>query len=125
NIWTQMRLLTNSHINLSGEPIFLVNGKRYTREDVENGVVSPSPYDTIMYDRVANTSAQSVFDKNLRAKLGAGETEYINIDALDPSTFSLDMFSADELLASGNQFVGYAGYTYTGEKQKGQVNFND
>lgn len=125
NLWTQMRQLTNSHISLSGEPIFIVGGKRYTREEVENGVVSPSPYDTILYERIANTSSQSVFDKNLRAKLGAGATDYINVDELDPSIFSLDMFSADELLNSGQQLVGYAGYDYTGKKQTGQINFND
>jgi outer membrane receptor protein involved in Fe transport len=35
------------------------------------------------------------------------------------------MFSADELLNSGQQLVGYGGFDYTGKKQKGQVNFND
>ncbi len=125
NLWQYMRQLTNSHISLSGEPIFIVNGKRYTRQDVNNGVISPSPYDTIVYDRVANAATQSTFDKNLRAKLGAGATDYINVDGLDPSTFSLDMFSADELLGNGQQVVGYAGFDYTGAKQKGQVNFND
>lgn len=125
NIWQLMRQLTNTHISQDGEPIFIVGGKKYTREDIKNGVVTPSPYDTIFYNRKADPSAQSVFDKNLRTKLGLGATDYINVDELDPSTFSLDMFSADELLANGQQYVGYQGYDYTGKKQKGQVNFND
>jgi hypothetical protein len=35
------------------------------------------------------------------------------------------MFSADELLNSGNRFVNYYGYDYTGKRLNGQVNFND
>jgi outer membrane receptor protein involved in Fe transport len=124
-IWQYMRQLANSHITQSNEPTFIINGKRYTKDDVKNGIASPSPMDTILYDRVANSASQSVFDKNLRAKLGAGPTEYINIDALDPSTFSLSMFSADELLKSGNAVTNYWGYDYTGKRTKGQVNFND
>lgn len=125
NIWLYMRQLANSHIGLGGEPIFIVNGQRYTRAQVDSGLASPGPLDTIIYDRVANEKAQSTFDRNLRQKLGAGKTDYINVDAYDPSTYSLSMFSADELLNSGNPFVGYQGYDYTGKKQKGQVNFND
>lgn len=125
-IWQQMRLLANRHISLDlSQPIFIVNGKRYTKADVDAGIVSPSPSDTIIYDRKADEAAQSTFDKNLRAKLGAGKTDYLNVDAYDPSTYSLSMFSADELLNSGNSLVGYYGYDYTGKKQKGQVNFND
>ena len=47
------------------------------------------------------------FDYNLRNTLGLDPTgtEFINIDALDPSQFSLDMFSADELLNNGDNYV--------------------
>lgn len=124
-LWQYARQLTNSHISLDGNPIFVVNGQKYSYADWKAGLVSPGPLDTILYDRLANEKAQSTFDYNLRQKLGAGKTDYINVDAYDPSTFSLDMFSADELLNSGNNFVGYFGYDYTGAKQKGQVNFND
>jgi hypothetical protein len=85
--------------------------------------------DTIFYNYV-NVNADKVFDNNLRTKLGSaytanGGTKDINIDALDPSTFSLNMFSADELLNSGRPFVNYQGYTYDGQAQAGTVNFND
>lgn len=128
-LWSLMRLLTNSHISQDlTQPIFIVNGQRYTKAQVDAGVVSPGPLDTIIYERLSNPNAQSTFDKNLRSKLGLAEnnTDYLNVDGMDPSTFALDMFSPDELLNSGiTPYVGYNGYTYTGEVQRGQVNFND
>ncbi|RYD55090.1 MAG: hypothetical protein EOP56_17110 [Sphingobacteriales bacterium] len=128
NIWQYMRQLTNRHIALdNSNPVFIVGGTRYSYNDVRNGVIAPSPYDTIVYSRIARDTAQSVFDANLRSKLGLAKnsTDYINVDEYDPEMFTLDMFSADELLNSGSGFVGYQGYTYTGARQKGQVNFND
>lgn len=128
SLWQQMRQLVSSkdNGNLSfdkNNPIFVVNGKRYTLEEVNAGAVIPGPTDTIMYNY--KNSVQTPFDKNLRKKLGYSSTQDINIDALAPSTFSLDMFSADELLNSGNPFVSYYGYSYTGGAQAGTVNFND
>lgn len=126
NIWQYMRQLTNQHISLDkGNPILLVNGQRYTREDYENGLVSFSPFDTIIYNHTANASAQSTFDRNLRERLGAAPTEFIDVDTYDPETFSLDLFSPDELLNNGDRFVTYWGYDYLGNRQTGQVNFND
>lgn len=125
-LWQYMRQLANSHISLdNNKPLYLVNGNQYTYDELLAQGISPSPYDTILYARTANASAQSVFDRNLRNRIGAGETEHINVDEIDPNSLSIDMFSADELLNSGNPYVGYRGYTYTGEKINGQVNFND
>jgi outer membrane receptor protein involved in Fe transport len=126
NLWQYARLLTNRHITLDTKnPIFIVGGKQYSRADVLSGAVSPSPFDTIYYNNKSSDTAQSVFDMNLRTKLGKGKTDYIDVDNYDPSTFSVNMFSADEMLNSGNPFVSYQGYDYTGNKLKGQVNFND
>lgn len=125
-LWQYMRQLTNTHIALDrSNPIFVVDGKQYSASEINGlGGVSFSPFDTIMYNRYVQ-GTQSVFDQNLRAKLGVGATDYINIDELSPETFSLDMFSADELLNSGQSFVSYYGYDYLGNHQKGQINFND
>eukprot|EP01012_Entosiphon_sulcatum_P048421 TRINITY_DN66901_c0_g1_i1.p2 TRINITY_DN66901_c0_g1~~TRINITY_DN66901_c0_g1_i1.p2 ORF type:complete len:1271 (-),score=141.08 TRINITY_DN66901_c0_g1_i1:6070-9858(-) len=124
NLWQYARQLSNSHISLDySNPIFLINGQQYTREQVIAGVVSPSPYDTIIYSRQVDTI--STFGQNLRNKLGMKASDYVDVDNYDPSTFSLDMFSADELQNSGNPFVNYRGYDYTGKRLKGQVNFND
>lgn len=128
NLWQYMRQLTNRHISLDADnPLFVRNGQQYTNQQRLNGEFAPSPFDTIIYNRQAVIEDQSTFDKNLRAKLNLNPTgtDYINIDEYDPSMYSLDMFSADELLNSGNGFVNYQGYTYTGKKQSGQVNFND
>lgn len=143
SLWNQMRNLVssvdNQNLRLDKQnPIFRVNGKDYTY--VSSGVVGkgsfidnatgnpasiiPGPLDTVYYS-LKNVGTSS-FDKNLRKKLGVADNAMINIDNLDPSTFSLDLFSADELLnISGNSFVSYFGYSYTGEKQNGTVNFND
>lgn len=124
NIWQYARQLSNNHISLDyANPIFIVGGNRYTKDQVKAGVVTPSPYDTIIYNR--RSDSISVFAQNLRNKLGLSATDYVDVDNYDPSTFSLDMFSADELLNSGNQFVGYSGYDYKGNRLRGQVNFND
>lgn len=128
NLWATMRLLANKHLaSLSGEPIFVKNGVHYTRDDWEHGLVNPGPNDTILYNIRFDTSAQATFDKNLRKKLGLDVygTDNIDVDRLDPSTFSLSMFSADELLNNGVPLVSYYGYDYTGKRVNGQVNFND
>lgn len=125
-LWQYMRQLTNTHIGLDRDnPIFVIDGQEYTKDEI-GGIsgINPSPTDTIYYNRIAG-DGQSTFDKNLREKLGVSATDYINIDGLDPSTFDVGMFSADELLNSGNPFVFYNGYDYKGNRQRGQVNFND
>lgn len=125
NIWQYARQLSNSHISLDySNPIFVVGGQQYTRDQVMAGVVSPSPYDTIIYNRRSSDTV-STFATNLRNKLGLKKTDYVDVDNYDPSMFSLDMFSADELQNNGNPFVSYRGYDYTGKRLTGQVNFND
>tara|TARA_A200000113_G_C8844609_1_gene348136 strand:+ start:1 stop:1665 length:1665 start_codon:yes stop_codon:yes gene_type:complete len=44
---------------------------------------------------------------------------------MDPSQFSLEMFSADELLNNGNNYVSYYGYDHTGDKISGRPSFDD
>jgi hypothetical protein len=131
-LWSLMRLITNRHIqNLDLQnPIFMVDGKPYTKDDLDNGVVQFSPFDTIDYNRLYVAGDQSRFDKSLRTKLyGSGADvsyrDLIDIDRYDPKTFSLDMFSADDLFNRGNDFVSYFGYDYLGNKTKSQPSFND
>jgi len=129
SLWNLMRGLVASvdNGNLKYDkthPNFIVGGKTYTWDDVKAGKAIPGPQDTIFYNYV-NIAPDKVFDNNLRKKLGLASNADINIDALDPSTFNLGMFSADELLNSGRSFVNYQGYSYTGAAQTGSVNFND
>ena len=135
SLWSLMRGLVSSvdNGNLTLDktnPLFRVNGNTYTLAQVNSGQVIPGPADTIFYNYKNVGSGQdnnlgTTFDQNLRKKLGLSSTQDINIDALAPSTFSLGMFSADELLSSGNPYVNYQGYTYTGAAQSGSASFND
>jgi outer membrane receptor protein involved in Fe transport len=127
SIWNLMRQLTNTQLSLDkANPTFLINGQRYTKDQVKNGSIKPSPFDTIIYNTISG-SGQSTFDSSFRRKLGLDPkgTDYLNVDAYGPNFFSLGMFSADELLNSGNKYVNYYGYTYTGGTQSGNVTFND
>jgi outer membrane receptor protein involved in Fe transport len=132
-LWQLMRLLTHRVVPFSeldyGNPTYVVGGKKYTKQDILSGAVMLSPYDTVIYDRVFNDSAAVVggFDYNLRQKLGLNVRgrDYLQPDAYDPSMYSLDMFTADELLNNGASLVNYYGYDYTGNIVTGQVNFDD
>lgn len=123
SLWTVARLLANNHIS---------------ELDLANPYVQDfGSYQQISYDRLnagyafesgtgnyggqQNNDNQSFFDYNLRQKLGynpAGN-DFMVIDNMDPNTFQLDMFSPDELLNSGNNFVNYYGYDHTGKKVRG------
>ncbi len=120
-LWGLMRQLVNNQLNSGYD--------ESTAEAVfdANGVFQ----DTINFKRQIVEGDQSYFDKNLRDKLiamGAKDANgkpidkysMLNTDAYDPSMYSLDMFSANELLNDGNSFVSYNGYSYTGARVKGK-----
>lgn len=125
-LWIQMLQLTNNHIlqlNL-GNP-----HPAYVTDANGNQVF----VDTVNYDRLYDEESQFLFDYNLRKELELDPTgiDWIDLNALPPETFSLDMFSADELLVDGtgagnsNSFVDYYGYDYTGKKIKGNPTLDD
>ena len=123
-----MRQQTNSHLtqNLDlANPILLINGKKYRYDDPNRPAFTIN--DTIQYNPLADPNQQTYFDKNLRQKLGlpVNGTDIINIDALDPSTFSLSMFRPDDLLNNGNRLVSYYGYNYLGQKNGSNPSFSD
>jgi outer membrane receptor protein involved in Fe transport len=115
-LWSLMRQLTNKHIEQldknNPHPVFN-----------EWGVYQ----DTINYDRIYSEGEQAYFDYNLRKKLGmdVAGTEWIDISSYSPDVFSIDMFSADELLNNGSSYVYYAGYDYTGKALKNKPSFDD
>lgn len=115
SLWTIMRQEANQHL---------------LYRDLDNPIIDESGmYPYVTYDRKYDAGSQTFFDKKLREKLGLAVdgTEYINIDAYDPSTFSLDMFSADELYNTGgsNAIVSYYGYDHTGKKITGKQSLQD
>lgn len=127
-IWQLARQLTNAHITE-------LDFSKATVEDLGN-------FTQISYDRLnsgyayqsgtgqfggqKNNDNQSFFDYNVRQKLGynVAGTNYIDIDSYDPNTFSLSMFSPDELLNSGNSYVEYYGFDHTGKKVRGKTDVN-
>ena len=121
-LWTRMRGLTNFHI----------------RElDIDNPQMDKIAGDSIYYYRKYDEPSQFRFDKSLRNKLGLDEKglDFILVDSYDMDNntilyydkdgylhskkiegdlYSLDMFSADELLNDGQYVAYYYGYDYKG-----------
>ncbi|MEY3010344.1 MAG: hypothetical protein RLZZ314_986 [Bacteroidota bacterium] len=109
-LWTLARLTTNSHIkelDLKDSTITNVGSEYY-----------------VTYDRLLGDN-QFEFDRNLRAALGVGETKLINVDAIDPEFFTLDMFGADDLLNQGSNYVSYGGYDPYGNRTSGRPTIED
>ena len=109
SVWGLMNQLANKHIlerDLANpQPVFDANGIFQ---------------DTINYDRLFVADEQSDFDRNLRIQLGLNPNgiDFVDIDSYDPSTYSINLFSPDELLNNGTEFVYYYGYDIYGNKPK-------
>ncbi len=135
-LWDLMKGLTNSQL----ADLDLANPQLISR----NGVFM----DTINYFRKYVPTLQRNFDVNLRKKLGlpVNGTDYIDLYSYDFSKnsinyydrdmklhtvntggnlFSMDMFSADEVLNNGAPSVVYSGYDYTGKRLSGSTSFDD
>ncbi len=114
-LWTLMRSLANRHI----EQLDLSNPTLYLDEFGR---------ETVDFNRLYDKNSQTYFDYNLRNSLGLNPTgtDWIDIDNLDPSVFSIDMFGADELLRDGsNALISYYGYDHTGKEINGQPSLDD
>lgn len=66
---------------------------------------------------------QPFFDYSVRQELGldVAGTDFVDIDQYDPNLFRFGMFSPDELLNSGSNYVSYYGYDHTGQKVRGRT----
>lgn len=115
-LWTLMRRVTNSHI----EQRDLANPQAVYDA---NGIFQ----DTINYNRLYDGASQFFFDYNLRQALNlpVDGLDWIDVDNYDPSLFQIGWFSPDELLNSGNAYVGYYGYDHTGKKLDYKPSFDD
>ena len=109
-LWTLARLTANSHI------------KEIDTSDSTVTNVGTDYY--VTYDRLLGDN-QFEFDANLREALGAGDRELINIDAIDPDFYTLDMFGADDLLNQGSNLVSYGGYDPYGNKTNSRPTIED
>ncbi len=115
-LWTLMRQLANYHIQNIGDTAHLNTTSQ----------LAQAGFNVYDYDRV-NNGTQKQFDRSLRTSLGLNPngTDVIDIDSYDPSTFNINMFSADDLLNNGSSLVSYYGYDYTGAKIKGKPSIDD
>ncbi|MCW3085071.1 MAG: TonB-dependent receptor [Bacteroidetes bacterium] len=134
-LWTRMREITNAHIqgldktnpilndNPDDDSFWLVYPHYdYARLNDNLDPATGQPW----ADPTKRTQYQ--FDRSLRQKLGydPNGTQWIDIDSYAPSTYSIDMFSADDLLnVGGTQYVGYYGYDHTGKKLNSNPSLDD
>lgn len=116
-LWTRMRQIVNTHIE---------------ELDTKNPILVPQFSGSVPYyyfDNLYQADKQTQFSEQLLAKLGYSKdyNKQINIDELDPETFSIDMFSASDLLGNidGAQLVGYGGFDHTGKKVGGVTDMSD
>ena len=120
-LWTIARQYTNNHLlELDVDNPIITQFGTFQQTDYNWLNAAPGEY--------SGADAQYFFDYNLRQKLNESGNydwvttdgrQHVNIDNLDPSLFSLDMFSADEVLNNGNNYVSYYGYDHTGKKSTG------
>lgn len=115
-LWNRARTLTNAHI-------------QEWQDSIPTGTYE-LPFSTLpftLYSRIYAGDKQSEFDRNLRAALGLNPqgVDFIDVDALDPGVFALDMFSPDELINNGLSAVDYVGFDHLGNKLKGKPSFSE
>lgn len=123
-LWTIMRQQQNAYL--------LIDKSAYdetTRIADVNGTGVRVNGDTIVFStQNAYNTNTTAFARNIREKLGLQAGDFVDIDSYDPSTFSLDMFSAQELIRDLNTSgvaYQYSGYDYTGKKSSDNVSFAD
>jgi hypothetical protein len=118
-LWTRMRELANFHIQQLDD--------KGINSAILNTDLTGSPYSFYDFNRL-NDGTQTQFDKSLREALGlnVNGTDWLDVDSYDKSMYSLDMFSADDLInAGGTGLVNYFGYDHTGKKTKGTPSLDD
>ncbi|MDQ3108646.1 MAG: carboxypeptidase regulatory-like domain-containing protein [Bacteroidota bacterium] len=113
DLWGRMRQLANYHTT----QLDLANPQIY---DAGN-------FDVYLYDRFYDAEQQKYFDKSMRQKLGmsVSNTDFLDIDAYGPDFYTLDMFSAEDMLLDGNNIVSYFGYDHTGKRSNDNATFED
>lgn len=115
-LWTLARQSINKHIQQldKSNPILIRD---------ENGFYTG----VIEYDRLSNQELYNGFTKNFREKYGIDEKEWIDIDAIDPSMLSMDLFTADDLLNNANpSYISYYGFDpITGQRNRRRVEFGE
>ena len=115
-LWTRAFQLANSHI------------QGLDNASLSNATITYPLGTTAFYtyQRLLGPD-QTFFDSQLRDALGLDPNglDFIDVHSLDPSSLSLDMFSATELINDGNALVTFSGYDHLGNKVSGRPAFAD
>lgn len=124
-IWATARQYMNNHIlelDKSADATTFDYYGTFPRVTYDRLNASPGAY-----AGQEGNDAQYFFDYNVRQKLGLDPdgTDFVDIDALNPDFFTVDMFNADELLNSGGTIFTWYGYDHTGQKVKGNTDINN
>jgi hypothetical protein len=125
-LWTIMRQQQNAYLKLDESAIDATN----LTLDVTNPSVTLAGDGSTFFLATENNynDATTLFAQNIRTKLGLNPGDFVDIDSYDPSTFSLDMFSATNLIDLFNP-VGlaytYNGYTFDGKKTNDNITMED
>ena len=117
-LWTIARLQANAHI--IGIDTTNVIG---TFVDSNLTDFNGNPLEFEQFQTLINDDSDLLFFRKLREITGQGVNDYTNVDGLDPSQLSLDMFSAQEL--NDQRVLGYNGYDYLGNVTSNDVTFDD
>ncbi len=125
-LWTTARLHANEHIEgqgLDSSQILEYRPGIYTTLDVVTNITVVDTIQVPIYAPATTSgSNDNLFFRRVRESLGIPLNQYVNIDGLDPSQLSLDMFSAREL--NDDNRINYWGYDYLGNELDG-VTFED
>ena len=101
-LWNRMRQLANS---------------KNTELDLDNPSLTSSNgvfTDTVNYNYLYQETGSKGFYENVRDQFGLGYNEYFDSDFYGPESYSLSLFSPDELFAEGNGVLSTKGYDYLG-----------
>jgi len=117
-LWNLGRLSVNSHILQIDSSNFSVTNSH------------PNPIEpTVTFERLYGGDDQrSYFAYNVRRALGlpVDGVDFIDFDAMDPSLYKLDFFSADQLINPANGIgLSYRGYDYLGNKLNSSPSLDD
>lgn len=117
-LWDVARQLANNHIlgipvDADGNPTSPVIGTTQVTNPVTGEEVTVDLHDVQIVE-----NAEAAFYRRLRSSLGISNLgQYVNVDGLNPSQMSLNMFSAKEL--NDQNILGYYGYDYLGGRFDG------
>ena len=104
SLWSLMRNNVNAHITQ------LNYNKPIETYDEQGNLM-------VQYERLVS-GEMTHFAEVMRQRTGDAVGDWVNVDSYSPDFFSIDMFSANELFNSGNQYVSYYGYDHTGNKYR-------